>query len=201
MYRLLPMLTLQETIERKDQEHVEHVKQLGEEHVAELQAKEQDRDSVQEALARTESEKDQHTETIAKLRQEIKDTVDGQRILEKKGSFALKDLKRQLHLERKRADKLQERLQEILTNTKSRTGLEDLVLAEISSPSRAQTGDGSSISSYSYREAMKEGASSSKSNTGSPQSQRPADLSDDEISDLFHRLAEAQQEKWMLEEK
>lgn len=34
----------------------------------------------------------------------------------------LKDLKRQLHLERKRADKLQERLQEILTNTKTRTG-------------------------------------------------------------------------------
>ncbi|KAG7242010.1 hypothetical protein INR49_024624 [Caranx melampygus] len=54
--------------------------------------------------------------------QEIKDTVDGQRILEKKGSAALKDLKRQLQLERKRADKLQERLQEILTNSKTRTG-------------------------------------------------------------------------------
>lgn len=34
----------------------------------------------------------------------------------------LKDLKRQLHLERKRADKLQERLQDILTNSKSRSG-------------------------------------------------------------------------------
>ncbi|XP_073675976.1 GRIP1-associated protein 1-like [Garra rufa] len=85
------------------------------------------------------------------------------------------------------------------------TRLEELVLSEISSPSRTQqTGDSSSISSFSYREIMKDGASASstnKSNTSSPQSQRPADLSDDEVSELFQRLAEVQQEKWMLEEK
>nr|XP_034959181.1 GRIP1-associated protein 1-like [Zootoca vivipara] len=44
-----------------------------------------------------------------------------------------------------------------------------------------------------------------QSTTGSPQSQsqppRPADLSDEEISELFQRLAEVQQEKWLLEEK
>ncbi|XP_016149515.1 GRIP1-associated protein 1-like [Sinocyclocheilus grahami] len=83
--------------------------------------------------------------------------------------------------------------------------LEELVLSEISSPSRTQqTGDSSSISSFSYREIMKDGASApstNKSNTSSPQSQRPADLSDDEVSELFQRLAEVQQEKWMLEEK
>uniref|UniRef100_A0A3Q3S772 GRIP1 associated protein 1 n=1 Tax=Mastacembelus armatus TaxID=205130 RepID=A0A3Q3S772_9TELE len=135
---------------------------------------------------------------------ELKDTVDGQRILEKKGSAALKDLKRQLQLERKRADKLQERLQEILTNSKTRTGLEELVLSEISSPSRTQqTGDSSSVSSFSYRDMMKEvpPTSQNKSGGGSPQSQRPADLSDDEVGELFQRLAEVQQEKWMLEEK
>uniref|UniRef100_A0A665VLF4 GRIP1 associated protein 1 n=1 Tax=Echeneis naucrates TaxID=173247 RepID=A0A665VLF4_ECHNA len=136
--------------------------------------------------------------------QEIKDTVDGQRILEKKGSAALKDLKRQLQLERKRADKLQERLQEILTNSKTRTGLEELVLSEINSPSRTQqTGDSSSVSSFSYRDMMKEPqpANQNKSGGGSPQSQRPAELSDDEVGELFQRLAEVQQEKWMLEEK
>ncbi|XP_051865026.1 GRIP1-associated protein 1 isoform X2 [Pristis pectinata] len=191
----------EELVQQKQKEHEENVRQLQETHALELQAKERETASVREELARAEAERDEHGETIGKLRQEIKDTVDGQRILEKKGSSALKDLKRQLHLERKRADKLQERLQDVLTNTKSRTGLEDLVLAEISSPSRVQTGDSSSVSSFSYREAIKEGASSSKSNTGSPQSQRPADLSDDEISDLFQRLAEVQQEKWMLEEK
>uniref|UniRef100_A0A8P4G9I8 GRIP1 associated protein 1 n=1 Tax=Dicentrarchus labrax TaxID=13489 RepID=A0A8P4G9I8_DICLA len=116
----------------------------------------------------------------------------------------LKDLKRQLQLERKRADKLQERLQEILTNSKTRTGLEELVLSEINSPSRTQqTGDSSSVSSFSYRDMMKEPqpTNQNKSGGGSPQSQRPAELSDDEVGELFQRLAEVQQEKWMLEEK
>ncbi|XP_053226454.1 GRIP1-associated protein 1 isoform X1 [Podarcis raffonei] len=197
----------EELIEKHQQEHAEAMRVCKEQHVADLQLKDREVEETKEKLREIERAKDEHLDTINRLKQEVKDTVDGQRILEKKGSAALKDLKRQLHLERKRADKLQERLQEILTNSKSRTGIEDLVLADISSPSRAQTGDSSSISSFSYREIMKEGsgAGSNKSTTGSPQSQsqppRPADLSDEEISELFQRLAEVQQEKWLLEEK
>uniref|UniRef100_A0AAQ4QZA0 GRIP1 associated protein 1 n=1 Tax=Gasterosteus aculeatus aculeatus TaxID=481459 RepID=A0AAQ4QZA0_GASAC len=166
--------------------------------------KQSEMEEVKQQLAEAEKQKDGHKDTIEKLKQEIKDTVDGQRILEKKGSAALKDLKRQLQLERKRADKLQERLQEILTNSKSRTGLEELVLSEINSPSRTQqTGDSSSVSSFSYRDMIKEAqpTNQNKSGGGSPQSQRPAELSDDEVGELFQRLAEVQQEKWMLEEK
>lgn len=39
--------------------------------------------------------------------------------------------------------------------------------------------------------------------SSSPQAQppRPAELSDEEVAELFQRLAEMQQEKWMLEEK
>ncbi|XP_064415373.1 GRIP1-associated protein 1 isoform X2 [Latimeria chalumnae] len=195
----------EETIEMNQKDHEENLKRLEGEHAADLQRKDKEIEEVKDRLCQMEKEKEEHLETVSKLQQEIKDTVDGQRILEKKGSAALKDLKRQLHLERKRADKLQERLQEILTNSKTRTGIEELVLAELSSPSRTQTGDSSSISSFSYREIMKEGTapSTSKSNTGSPQSQpqRPADLSDEEIAELFQRLAEIQQEKWLLEEK
>ncbi|XP_039365758.1 GRIP1-associated protein 1 isoform X2 [Mauremys reevesii] len=193
----------EELIEKHQRDHEEALRVCKEQHAAELKLKDQEVDAAREQLRAAESSRDEHVGTISRLRQEVKDTVDGQRILEKKGSAALKDLKRQLQVERKRADKLQERLQEILTNSKTRTGLEELVLAEMSSPSRAQTGDSSSISSFSYREAMKEGSGpgSTKSNTGSPQSQRPADLSDEEISELFQRLAETQQEKWMLEEK
>ncbi|XP_048871978.1 GRIP1-associated protein 1 isoform X2 [Brienomyrus brachyistius] len=195
----------EETMEKSTLEHQEQIRTLQMEQKRQLQEKEAEAEEVRRQLKAVEVEREEHSTTIGKLKQEIKDTVDGQRILEKKGSSALKDLKRQLHLERKRADKLQERLQEILTNTKTRTGLEELVLSEISSPSRTQqTGDSSSISSFSYREAMKEGSaaqSSNKSNTSSPQSQRPADLSDDEVGELFQRLAEVQQEKWMLEEK
>ncbi|XP_015676597.1 GRIP1-associated protein 1 [Protobothrops mucrosquamatus] len=197
----------EESIEKHQLEHMEGLRICKEQHAADLQLKDQEVEATKEKLREIEKARNEHMDTVNRLKQEVKDTVDGQRILEKKGSAALKDLKRQLHLERKRADKLQERLQEILTNSKSRTGIEDLVLADISSPSRTQTGDSSSISSFSYREIMKEGsgAGSNKSTTGSPQSQsqppRPADLSDEEISELFQRLAEVQQEKWLLEEK
>ncbi|KAM5146816.1 GRIP1-associated protein 1 isoform 1-T1 [Mantella aurantiaca] len=195
----------EEAVERNQLQHKEDLGKQREEHSSDLCMKQKELDSLMEQIKGFEKEKGSLNGTIEQLRQEVKDTADGQRILEKRGSAALKDLKRQLHLERKRADKLQERLQEILTNSKTRTGLEDLVLAEISSPSRTQTGDSSSVSSFSYREMMKENTapSSNKSNSGSPQSQpqRPAELSDEEVSDLFQRLAEIQQEKWLLEEK
>ncbi|XP_061694178.1 GRIP1-associated protein 1 isoform X3 [Syngnathoides biaculeatus] len=194
----------EENTDKLTLEHQEAVKTLHEQHTLNLQAKQAEVEVVHGQLVEVQNQRDEHHSTIVKLKQEIKDTVDGQRILEKKGSAALKDLKRQLHLERKRADKLQERLQEILTNSKSRTGLEELVLSEINSPSRTQqTGDSSSVSSFSYRDMMKECQSSgqNKSGGGSPQCQRAAELSDDELGELFQRLAEVQQEKWMLEEK
>ncbi|XP_061745253.1 GRIP1-associated protein 1 isoform X1 [Nerophis ophidion] len=194
----------QENTERLTAEHQQAVKVLQDQHTLDLQAKQVEAEEVHQQLLEVQKQRDQHDEAIVKLKQEIKDTVDGQRILEKKGSAALKDLKRQLHLERKRADKLQERLQEILTNSKTRTGLEELVLSEINSPSRTQqTGDSSSVSSFSYRDMMKENQSANpaKSGGGSPQCQRAAELSDDELGELFQRLAEVQQEKWMLEEK
>ncbi|XP_056447309.1 GRIP1-associated protein 1-like [Gadus chalcogrammus] len=159
---------------------------------------------VRRQLTEVEKLRDENGDIIEKLKQDIKDTVEGQRILEKKGGAALKDLKRQLQSERKRADKLQERLQEILTNSKTRTGLEELVLSEISSPSRTQqTGDSSSVSSFSYRDMMKEAQPPREKATGGspPPPQGSADLSDEEVGELFQRLALVQQDKWMLEEK
>ncbi|XP_038578565.1 GRIP1-associated protein 1 isoform X2 [Micropterus salmoides] len=194
----------EENIEKNSLEHQEEIQQLQKQHTLQLEEKQAEMEGLKRQLVDVQKQKDEHGDTIGKLRQEIKDTVDGQRILEKKGSAALKDLKRQLQLERKRADKLQERLQEILTNSKTRTGLEELVLSEINSPSRTQqTGDSSSVSSFSYRDMMKEAqpGNQNKSGGGSPQSQRPAELSDDEVGELFQRLAGVQQEKWMLEEK
>uniref|UniRef100_A0A3Q2XCJ7 GRIP1 associated protein 1 n=1 Tax=Hippocampus comes TaxID=109280 RepID=A0A3Q2XCJ7_HIPCM len=194
----------QENTDKLTLDHQEALKTLQDQHIFELQAKQAEAEAVHGQVLEVQHQRDEHYCAIVKLKQEIKDTVDGQRILEKKGSAALKDLKRQLQLERKRADKLQERLQEILTNSKSRTGLEELVLSEINSPSRTQqTGDSSSVSSFSYRDMMKESQSGgqNKSGGGSPQCQRAAELSDDELGELFQRLAEVQQEKWMLEEK
>uniref|UniRef100_A0A4X1T5I4 GRIP1 associated protein 1 n=1 Tax=Sus scrofa TaxID=9823 RepID=A0A4X1T5I4_PIG len=195
-----------ESLQQQQQEQEEALKQCREQHASELKSKEEELQGVRDQLQQAQEERDCHLKTINSLKQEVKDTVDGQRILEKKGSAALKDLKRQLHLERKRADKLQERLQDILTNSKSRSGLEELVLSEMNSPSRTQTGDSSSVSSFSYREILREKESSTvpaRSLSSSPQAQppRPAELSDEEVAELFQRLAETQQEKWMLEEK
>uniref|UniRef100_A0A2K5PBK1 GRIP1 associated protein 1 n=1 Tax=Cebus imitator TaxID=2715852 RepID=A0A2K5PBK1_CEBIM len=150
----------EESLQQQQQEQEEALKQCREQHAAELKGKEEELQDVRDQLQQAQEERDCHLKTISSLKQEVKDTVDGQRILEKKGSAALKDLKRQLHLERKRADKLQERLQDILTNSKSRSGLEELVLSEMNSPSRTQTGDSSSISSFSYREILREKESS-----------------------------------------
>ncbi|XP_019272982.1 GRIP1-associated protein 1 isoform X2 [Panthera pardus] len=196
----------EESLQQQQQEQEEALKQCREQHADELKSKEEELQGVRDQLQQAQEERDCHLKTISNLKQEVKDTVDGQRILEKKGSAALKDLKRQLHLERKRADKLQERLQDILTNSKSRSGLEELVLSEMNSPSRTQTGDSSSVSSFSYREILREKESSTvpaRSLSSSPQAQppRPAELSDEEVAELFQRLAETQQEKWMLEEK
>uniref|UniRef100_A0A3Q2FYD5 GRIP1 associated protein 1 n=1 Tax=Cyprinodon variegatus TaxID=28743 RepID=A0A3Q2FYD5_CYPVA len=192
----------EESLEKNAAQHQEDLQRLQEEQTHQLEEKRAEMEGWKQKLEAAEKERDEHVKTIEKLKQEIKDTVDGQRILEKKGSSALKDLKRQLQLERKRADKLQERLQEILTNSKTRTGLEELVLSEINSPSRTQqTGDSSSVSSFSYKDMMKEAQPTNQNRVGSPQSQRPAELSDDEVGELFQRLAEVQQEKWMLEEK
>ncbi|XP_036083223.1 GRIP1-associated protein 1 isoform X2 [Rousettus aegyptiacus] len=196
----------EESLKQQQLEQEDALKQCREQHASELKSKEEELQGVRDQLQQAQVEQDCHLKTISSLKQEVKDTVDGQRILEKKGSAALKDLKRQLHLERKRADKLQERLQDILTNSKSRSGLEELVLSEMNSPSRTQTGDSSSVSSFSYREILREKESSTipaRSLSSSPQAQplRPAELSDEEVAELFQRLAEMQQEKWMLEEK
>uniref|UniRef100_A0A1A8N148 GRIP1 associated protein 1 n=1 Tax=Nothobranchius pienaari TaxID=704102 RepID=A0A1A8N148_9TELE len=194
----------EENIEKNTLQHHKDIEKIQKDHTLRLEEKQSEMEGLKQEMVAVEKQREEHTETIRQLRQEIKDTVDGQRILEKKGSAALKDLKRQLQLERRRADKLQERLQEILTNSKTRTGLEELVLSELNSPSRTQqTGDSSSVSSFSYRDMMKEAqpTSQNKSGGGSPQPQRPAELSDDEVGELFQRLADVQQEKWMLEEK
>ncbi|XP_074216040.1 GRIP1-associated protein 1 isoform X4 [Camelus bactrianus] len=161
----------EDSLQQQQQEQEEALKQCREQHARELKSKEEELQGVRDQLQQVQEERDCHLKTISSLKQEVKDTVDGQRILEKKGSAALKDLKRQLHLERKRADKLQERLQDILTNSKSRSGLEELVLSEMNSPSRTQTGDSSSVSSFSYREILREKESSTV-----PARKRPAQL-------------------------
>lgn len=154
----------QELLELQAQEHMAATRAHREQHRAELEGRVGE---LRALLGDAERQRELQEAEGRALRQELKDVRDGQRILEKKGSAALKDLKRQLQLERRRADRLQERLQELLTPTRIRSGLEELGL-ESGSPGRGPGGDSSSVSS---------------------------------LAELFQRLAQSQQERWLLEEK
>ncbi|XP_074387431.1 GRIP1-associated protein 1 isoform X2 [Zonotrichia albicollis] len=161
-------------------------------------------EAAQEALAEQQRLRELLEAEGRALRQELKDVRDGQRILEKKGSAALKDLRRQLQLERRRGERLQERLQELLVPSRARSGLDELGLDGGSSPGRGPGGDSSSVSSLG-RDGSAPG--STKSGSGSPGGGSgggvPAGggLSPAEVAELFQRLAQSQQERWMLEEK
>ncbi|XP_074713703.1 GRIP1-associated protein 1 isoform X4 [Strix uralensis] len=191
----------QEQLERQAQEHAAAVRACMEQHRAELEGRVGE---LQAALGDAERQRELQEAEDRALRQELKDVRDGQRILEKKGSAALKDLKRQLQLERRRADRLQERLQELLAPTRARSGLEELGL-EGGSPGRGPGGDSSSLSSLG-RDGSAPG--STKSGSGSPGGGSGGGgvpggggLSPAEVAELFQRLAQSQQERWLLEEK
>ncbi|XP_074787168.1 GRIP1-associated protein 1 isoform X2 [Athene noctua] len=187
----------QEQLERQAQEHAAAIRTRAEQHRAELEGRVGE---LQAALGDAERQRELQEAEDRALRQELKDVRDGQRILEKKGSAALKDLKRQLQLERRRADRLQERLQELLAPTR----LEELGL-EGGSPGRGPGGDSSSLSSLG-RDGSAPG--STKSGSGSPGGGSGGGgvpggggLSPAEVAELFQRLAQSQQERWLLEEK
>ncbi|XP_065521004.1 GRIP1-associated protein 1 isoform X2 [Lathamus discolor] len=187
---------MQEQLERQEQEQA-----AAEQRRVELEGRVGE---LQVALGDAERQRELQEAEGQALRQELKDVRDGQRILEKKGSAALKDLKRQLQLERRRADRLQERLQELLAPTRARSGLEELGL-EGGSPGRGPGGDSSSLSSLG-RDGSAPG--STKSGSGSPGGGSGGGgvpggggLSPAEVAELFQRLAQSQQERWLLEEK
>lgn len=136
----------------------------------------------------------QLNENIEKLQQEIKDGIDDKKIHEKKGLTMLKDLKRQLHAERKRAEKLQERLQEVLSDPKSRHGVDEL-FKPVDASDRAESSSVSSWSAGASGIGTKD-SPQSPNRAGSP----PSDF-ESEHDDLLNRLATSQQQKWTLEEK
>ncbi|NWV31856.1 GRAP1 protein, partial [Grantiella picta] len=100
----------------------ERLRQLQEEQEKQRGQLEAELGRLQAALGEEQQLRELHEAEGRNLRQELKDVQDGQRILEKKGSAALKDLRRQLQLERRRGEKLQERLQELLVPSRARSG-------------------------------------------------------------------------------
>lgn len=188
----------QQQLENCKKEHARAVENL------ELCLKSQMKDlAIQLEVAHAENA--ELEEKVIKLQQELKDSVDERKIHEKKGLSMVKDLKRQLQVERKRAEKLQERLQEILSD-QNRT-VDDIL--HTGNQSDKAKGDASSVSSWSYvsggttdkenRECVLQSDGSSGGHD-SPSRLSPT-LLENETSNLLAKVTYLQQKNWTLEEK
>jgi chromosome segregation ATPase len=102
---------------------------------------------------------------ISRLKQDVKDEVHRQKLVEKKGLSTMKDLKRQLNLEKKKTEKLQEKLRDI---SSSDANVDELFQHPPSDAERrSNNGDGSSVSSFSFIDLItnKQSAGSDNSNS------------------------------------
>lgn len=168
-------------------------------------------------------------EAVERMKQEARDILEDKKIAEKKGQALLKDLTRQLQQEKKRNEKLQERMKDCLIETYS----------NCSDPSKELDPERSSISSWSLMSGHNErerdmsstpsqASPTDSSASGIEQSKRGVGKSLDSLANssslggagaaaasaaaavaavqqendvLLGRLADLQQDKWRLEER
>lgn len=184
----------QVSLNKSIQEHNEKLSKLSNEMEAALK-------DLSNQLDVTTAQKSELEEEVAKLKQEAKDVIEERKIQEKKGLSMVKELKRQLQVERRRAEKLQERLQELLNE--SPEGRCDDILQSVELSDK-QKGDTSSISSWSLMSGGN--LDSSKESTGAAEMPNTVERNtpvhlEQETSNLLERVAVLQEEKWTLEEK
>ena len=157
-------------------------------------------------------------EEAVRCRQEAQDALEDARIAERRIASVTQDLRRQLRCERRRADKLQDRLRDFISSNGSSS--------QVSPAETVIDADNCSVSSWSLMSGQNESNGavvvSSSSNgtpsppfppTDSPSSERnnhrtSAVLEAEPMPDLatencrlVSRLANLQQEKWRLEER
>jgi predicted nucleic acid-binding Zn-ribbon protein len=79
--------------------------------------------ALQEKVESLQSEGLKKNEDLSRLEQQLCDVEEEKQLAEKKGNAVMKDLRRQLAAERKRAEKLQERVRDLLNEgTHIKTG-------------------------------------------------------------------------------
>lgn len=132
-------------------------------------------------------------EAVEALKRTVADGEEEQRIHERKGVTLMKDLKKQLMAERKRADRLQEKLSQLLTDPAQLTAITTL----------SEAGDDvSSVSSWSLVSGEPRDSSTRENSIiASPQGSPPPGVVNEETVSLVNRLTELQQHKWQLEER
>ena len=170
---------------------------------------------------------------ISDLEQQILDKVEERRIGEQKLVVKLKDIQKIAKQEKQRADKLQAKLQEFLSNAPKldshiKTGYDDVYLsvskAKTSNSAVGGAGDIDSLSVSSFGQLSdlpfsvspnpqqqlhtanatlmpQEGATGIVVGNSQSHSAGMNGCAAEDIQHLFDRIANLQQEKWMLEEK
>jgi predicted nucleic acid-binding Zn-ribbon protein len=79
--------------------------------------------ALQEELESVQREGEKKDEALNRLEQQLHDAEEEKQLAGKKGAAVMKDLQRQLAAERKRAEKLQDRIRDILNEgTRVNTG-------------------------------------------------------------------------------
>ncbi|XP_038067365.1 GRIP1-associated protein 1-like [Patiria miniata] len=188
---------LEEELKETKETHQEEIQELKDQHRALIQEMKNEEAEKSIELSQSQEQVEKLQNSIDQLKQNAKDSVEERKLGEKKGLTMVKDLKRQLRQERKRADKLQERLQEFLSqNNQGRAGIEEL-FQDISDEDR-QKHDSSSVSSWSTSGQM---AKDSSENVPSPNGSMMSAALSEETTELISRMTELQTANWALEEK
>lgn len=120
----------------------------------------------------------------------------------------MKDLKKQVIAERKKNEHLQEKLKE---QSDGKSNVEELLTVVDTSQqsNKPPSGGASSVSSFSFRDFITPTRSSVAGSSSpvvhrtvaSPAANNSTQLTAGESTDLLHRIAQLQNEKWALEEK
>ncbi|KAJ9579095.1 hypothetical protein L9F63_024801 [Diploptera punctata] len=157
---------------------------------------------LEEELAAAVSELKKMNEANDKLEQQIHDSQEEKILLEKKGAAMTKDLRRQLGAERKRAEKLQERLHDVLNEgSHPKTELNKSNDPETSSISSWSMMSGNcEPRDSSTRENSIIAGSVTNLNGNMNQMNHEQDLEQENYR-LLSRITTLQQEKWVLEER
>ncbi|GFS19325.1 GRIP1-associated protein 1 [Elysia marginata] len=128
--------------------HQLEIQELEASHSTQMDGQKQEREKAENEWRKKEEALQEDLKSLKNksnnLKQEILDTEDKKKIHEKKGMTMMKDLKRQLHAERRRAEKLQAKLQEVLSEGQGKS-MEDLFR---SPDSEKNFGETSSVSSW-----------------------------------------------------
>lgn len=199
----------------KEDEFKEMMENLKESHCAELDQvkvlvheKEDEINAVEIKLEEAQNQIQEKEKKIQDLKRDIKDEVQKQKLVEKKVHTTLKDLKKQVVAERKKNELLQEKLKE---QSAGKSNVEELLTVVDTSQqnNKPPSGGASSVSSFSFRDFITPTRSNITGSSSpvvhrtaaSPAGANSTPLTAGETTDLLHRIAQLQNEKWALEEK